>query len=130
MAKAKQTKLSQALKVEIDKIVNDRIKPQAVTKSDLDEVKNFLKEISEGLKSALESIILLQQPNEITINKRISRGYISDKEGDKIEVNIVGEGEKNDESIMIIGECKSQLSKNDVDDFVVYASISPVSSLI
>lgn len=130
MVKAKQTKLSQALKVEIDKIVDDRIKPQAVTKSDLDEVKNFLKEISEGLKSALESIILLQQPNEITINKRISRGYISDKEGDKIEVNIVGEGEKNDESIMIIGGCKSQLSKNDVDDFVVYASISPVSSLI
>ncbi|MEN3038869.1 MAG: hypothetical protein ABDI07_06935 [Candidatus Kryptonium sp.] len=78
---------------------------------------------------------LLERDFGIKIKARLKRGYVSDKEGNKIEVNIVGEGEKNGESIMIIGECKSQLSKNDVDDFVrkkldrlkdVYARIFPV----
>jgi len=52
-----------------------------------------------------------------------------------IEVNIIGEGEKNGRKITIIGESKSQLSKRNVDEFIkkklerleeVYKEIFPV----
>jgi len=38
--------------------------------------------------------------------------------GNDLEVNIFGMGEKEGKEVPIIGECKSQLSKNDVDTFL------------
>ncbi|CUS86921.1 hypothetical protein [Candidatus Kryptobacter tengchongensis] len=78
---------------------------------------------------------LLERDFGIKVKTRLKRGYVADKEGNKIEVNIFGEAEKNGKIITIIGECKSQLSKNDVDNFIrkklsrlegVYPNIFPV----
>jgi len=78
---------------------------------------------------------LLERDFGIKVKTRLKRGYVADKEGNKIEVNIFGEAEKNGKIITIIGECKSQLSKNDVDNFIrkklsrlegVYPDIFPV----
>lgn len=50
-----------------------------------------------------------------------SRWYIEfvlNKKGDYIEVNIVGKGAQNDKEVLIVGEAKTQLSKNNVNEFI------------
>jgi len=60
---------------------------------------------------------LLEKDFGITIKDRINRQYVVDNEGAYIEVNIFGCGEKEGRMLTIIGESKTQLSKNDVDAF-------------
>jgi DNA repair exonuclease SbcCD ATPase subunit len=61
---------------------------------------------------------LLEKDFGIIVKDRLKRKYVVDNSGKHIEVNIIGEASKNGKEIVIIGEAKSQLSKNDVDDFV------------
>lgn len=61
---------------------------------------------------------LLKQDFNILIKDKLKRQYLRDNKGHEIEVNIVGKASKNGQDIIIIGESKSQLSKNDVDRFI------------
>lgn len=61
---------------------------------------------------------LLKRDYEIIVQGRLKRGYLPDKNNKMIEVNIIGEAIKNDKRVTIIGEGKSQLSKNDIDRFI------------
>lgn len=61
---------------------------------------------------------LLAKDHGIALNEKLRRGYLQDTEGRDIEVNILGKGELGGKEILILGECKSQLSKNDVDSFI------------
>ena len=78
---------------------------------------------------------LLKRDCGITLQERLKRKYVTDNEGSQIEVNIVGKGHKDGKEIMIIGESKSQLSKNDINYFIrkkldrlkgIYQEIFPV----
>ena len=60
----------------------------------------------------------LKQDYNILIKDKLKRQYLTDNQGHKIEVNIVGKASKNGKEVTIIGESKSQLSKNDVDRFI------------
>ncbi|RMF39004.1 MAG: chordopoxvirus fusion protein [Chloroflexi bacterium] len=61
---------------------------------------------------------LLARDFGIEVQGRLLRRYVKDREGRDIEVNIIGEAIRDGERIVIVGEGKSQLSKNGVDDFV------------
>ncbi|MCI0470741.1 MAG: chordopoxvirus fusion protein [Candidatus Aminicenantes bacterium] len=65
---------------------------------------------------------LLEKDFGITAEERLIRRYVNDIDGNDIEVNIFGNGERNVngevERVTIIGESKAQLSKNDVDNFL------------
>jgi len=65
---------------------------------------------------------LLARDFGITVEERLTRKYLRDIEGNFIEVNIFGYGEKKENGkakrITIIGESKAQLSTNDVDKFL------------
>ncbi|MFH1096133.1 MAG: chordopoxvirus fusion protein [Candidatus Desantisbacteria bacterium] len=61
---------------------------------------------------------LLKRDYEIIVQGRLKRGYMPDKNNKMIEVNIIGEAIKDDKRVTIIGEGKSQLSKNDIDRFI------------
>lgn len=61
---------------------------------------------------------LLKNDYGIVIKGRLRRGYLKDNKGRDVETNIFGEGERDGGSITIIGEGKSQLSKNDIDRFI------------
>jgi hypothetical protein len=61
---------------------------------------------------------LLKRDFGIEVKERIHRRHIKDNKGNYIEVNILGEAVRDSERITIIGEAKSQLSKNDVDEFI------------
>ncbi len=61
---------------------------------------------------------LLQRDFGIIVRGKPKRKYVTDNKGKSIEVNIIGEATKEGKEIVIVGETKSQLSKNDVDSFV------------
>jgi len=78
---------------------------------------------------------LLKRDFGLKIEGRLKRGFVKDKEGKDIEVNIIGDARRNGKRVTIIGEGKSQLSKNAVDEFLkkkikrleaVYKEIFPV----
>lgn len=58
----------------------------------------------------------------IIVKEKPTRKYIRDNKGKFIEVNLFSQGEKKEngkaKTVTIIGESKSQLSKNDVDKFL------------
>ncbi len=69
------------------------------------------------------------------VQGRLKRGYVADTNGRNLEVNILGDATRNDETIKIIGECKSQLSIPNIDRFIrrqltplqaVYGNIFPL----
>lgn len=61
---------------------------------------------------------LLQKDFGIVVKGRLKRQYVTDREGKPLEVNILGEGQQDGKELVIIGESKGQLSKNDVDAFI------------
>lgn len=61
---------------------------------------------------------LLKRDFGIIVKSKLKRQWITDNKGKSIEINIIGEASGNGQNIMIIGESKSQLSKNKVDDFI------------
>jgi len=61
---------------------------------------------------------LLEKDHCIKIIGKLSRGYLKNKENEYLEINIVGRGFMENKEIIIIGECKSQLSKKGIDEFI------------
>jgi hypothetical protein len=61
---------------------------------------------------------LLARDFNLAVQERLKRGYVNDKDGKPLEINILGQARHNGEEVMIVGESKAQLSKNDVDRFL------------
>ena len=61
---------------------------------------------------------LLQRDFGLLVQGRLKRGYLKDKQGNELEVNIIGQALQNGKLITIIGESKSQLSKPKIDKFI------------
>ena len=61
---------------------------------------------------------LLQEDYGIIVQGRLDRDYIVDNQGKEIEINILGKAHQNGNELLIVGESKSQLSRNDVDKFI------------
>lgn len=78
---------------------------------------------------------LLQRDFGVIVRGRPKREYVTDSKGKSIEVNIIAKATREGKEVVIVGESKSQLSKNDVDHFVrrklnrlagVYRELFPV----
>jgi hypothetical protein len=61
---------------------------------------------------------LLQRDFGLIVQGRLKRGYLKDKQGNELEVNIIGQALQNGKTVTIIGESKSQLSKPKIDKFI------------
>lgn len=61
---------------------------------------------------------LLKRDFGIEVKGKLTRNFIKDKNGKDIEVNIIGQASRNGEQFTIVGECKSQLSKSRVAEFL------------
>ncbi len=63
--------------------------------------------------------VLLERDYGVKVVDKLVQEFIFDpKSGNYIEVNIFGKGVRDDESIVIVGEAKSRLSKNKVNEFL------------
>ncbi len=78
---------------------------------------------------------LLKRDYGIEVKGRLKRGYLKDRRGRYLEVNILGEGRKNGKEVLIVGESKTRLSKKGVREFIkerlrrfegLYGEIFPV----
>ncbi len=61
---------------------------------------------------------LLRKDYGIQIKGRLKRGYLKDKKGKYIEVNIIGDALLKGRPVKIVGESKTRLSIKGVDDFI------------
>ena len=61
---------------------------------------------------------LLQRDFGLIVQGRLKRGYLKDNQGKELEVNIIGQALQDGKTVTIIGESKSQLSKQKVDEFI------------
>jgi len=61
---------------------------------------------------------LLKADYGITLKGKLIRDHIPDNQGDEIEVNILGKGERDGKEVLIVGESKSQLSAKYIDEFI------------
>ncbi len=61
---------------------------------------------------------LLHRDFGLAVQERLVRRFVKDKKGNDIEVNIFGKATRNGEEVIIVGESKSQLSKNDIKKFL------------
>ena len=78
---------------------------------------------------------LLKQDYDIEVRGRLKRDYLTDTEGKHLEVNILGEGVRGGQTLIIVGESKVQLSANEIDRFLrrkvrwierIYPNLFPV----
>ena len=78
---------------------------------------------------------LLKRDYGIEVLGRLKRDYLVNKEGRHLEVNIVGQGVRDGETLTIVGESKVQLSANEIDRFLrrkvrqlegVYPNLFPI----
>jgi chromosome segregation ATPase len=61
---------------------------------------------------------LLQRDFGLMVQGRLKRGYLKDNQGKELEVNIIGHALQEGRTVTLLGESKSQLSKQKVDEFI------------
>ncbi len=97
--------------------VKDLVDEQAKTKNELTGLTTTVGFALED--RAYKSLpALLQQEFGLEVQGKLERKYVTDNKGEQLEVNIIGEATRNGDRFVIIGESKSQLSRNKVDAFL------------
>ncbi len=66
---------------------------------------------------------ILKERYNIEITEPLKRDILETPDGREIELNIFGKGRLNGKVLTIIGECKSQMRKRDVDKFLNYVKM-------
>ncbi|HFC98011.1 MAG TPA: DUF2730 family protein [Thermosulfurimonas dismutans] len=61
---------------------------------------------------------LLKRDHGLEVVEPLRRTFVRDEKGRELEVNIYGAARKDGKKLVILGEAKAQLSKNDVDRFL------------
>ncbi|MCX7786920.1 MAG: hypothetical protein N2442_04380 [Spirochaetes bacterium] len=115
--------LAEAQKISEQKLA-ELAEAQKRTEDRLDRTNQLLGNLSMSFGYFLENESykylpnLLAQDYGMEVKTELIRSYLQDVKGEYLEVNILGEGVKNGESFLIVGESKSQLSVNAIDKFI------------
>jgi DNA repair ATPase RecN len=97
--------------------VKDLVDEQAKTRNELTGLTTTVGFALED--RAYKSLpALLKQEFGLEVQGKLERKYVKDKRGEDIEVNIIGEATRDGERFVIVGECKSQLSRNKIEAFL------------
>jgi len=92
------------------------LKNESIMRVNLNECER-VDEYTLGNKAIANLPTLLEQEFGLKIKGKLLRDYVKNKQGDQIEVNILGKATNNGDKFIIIGECKVQLSKNKICEF-------------
>ena len=109
------------------------VEVQQRTQEEIRDIRKQLGGLSQTVGYTLENEAMKRLPEllremGIRVEGRLTRRYVQDDRGHYIEVNIFGTGYRNGEQVTLVGESKSQLSKNDVDRFL-HRTVSALQSL-
>ena len=120
---AKLAELAEAQK-ETEKRLEELAEAQAKTEARLDDTNKQLGGLAMSFGYFLENESykylpsLLARDYGISVQGELIRSYIRDNQDKYLEVNILGEGVRNGERFLIVGESKSQLSVNSIEKFI------------
>jgi len=120
---AKLAELAEAQK-ETEKRLEELAEAQTKTEARLDETNKQLGGLAMSFGYFLENEAykylpaLLARDYGISVQGELIRSYIRDNQDKYLEVNILGEGVRNGDRFLIIGESKSQLSVNSIEKFM------------
>lgn len=86
----------------------------------MQDIRRQLGGLSQTVGYTLENEAMKRLPDllqeaGIRVEGRLKRGYVRDSEGGFIEVSIFGTGYRDGEQVTLVGESKTQLSRNDID---------------
>ena len=95
----------------------DLIKEHAKTREQLGGLSNTVGYILENEAMRALPRLLLEEFG-LVVKGRLVRKFVEDEKGRPVEVNIIGEAERDGERFLVLGESKSQLSKNGVREFL------------
>ena len=108
--------LAQAQK-RTEEALADLIEEHAKTREQLGGLSNTVGYILEN--EAMRALLrLLLEEFGLMVKGRLVRKFVEDEKGRPVEVNIIGEAERDGERFLVLGESKSQLSKNGVREFL------------
>ena len=111
-----QKELTEAQK-RTEKELQDLVKEHKKTREQVGGLSNTVgyKLEDEAFKALPK---LLKKDFKLVVQGRLKRRFIKDNKGKEIEINIIGQASRNGRKVTIIGESKSQLSKNGVNEFI------------
>ena len=95
----------------------DLIKEHAKTREQLGGLSNTVGYILENEAMRALPKLLLEEFG-LVVKGRLVRKFVEDEKGHPVEVNIIGEAERDGERFLVLGESKSQLSRNGVREFL------------
>ena len=104
-------------------------------KEEMKEVRQHLGGLSITVGYTLENQAykglppLLEKDYGLQVKDRLLRTFLADEKGRPLEVNIYGHAQRNGEEVVILGEAKAQLSKNDIDRFL-RRKVKPLQKLL
>jgi DNA repair exonuclease SbcCD ATPase subunit len=124
----------------LEEQVSRLVEAQLRTQEEIRDIRRQLGGLSQTVGYTLENEAMKRLPDllrerGIRVEGRLTRRYVRDSQGNYIEVNIFGTGYRDGERVTLVGESKSQLSKNDIDRFLrrtvsalqaVYPNIVPL----
>jgi len=118
----------------LERVVEDLVKAEQRLTRRTDDIARQLGGISMNIGYFLENEAyealppLLERDYGVRVLTPLTRDFVEDDKGNEYEVNIFGEGERDGEQLLIVGECKMQLSKQEIDRFL-RRKIKPVQRI-
>jgi DNA repair exonuclease SbcCD ATPase subunit len=118
----------------LERVVEDLVKAEQRLTRRTDDIARQLGGISMNIGYFLENEayealpLLLERDYGVRVLTPLTRDFVEDDKGNEYEVNIFGEGERDGEQLLIVGECKMQLSKQEIDRFL-RRKIKPVQRI-
>ncbi|MFN3739605.1 MAG: chordopoxvirus fusion protein [Thermodesulfovibrionales bacterium] len=115
----------------LEQVVEELAEAQKRTEEEIRKLARGLEDTREQLGGLSDTVgytleneafkalpALLKRDYGLIVKGRLKRGYLADKTGRPVEVNIIGEATKNGKKVTIIGEGKARLSKKAVNEFI------------
>jgi hypothetical protein len=118
----------------LERVVEDLVKAEQRLTRRTDDIARQLGGMAMDLGYLLENDAyeslppLLERDYGVRVLTPLTRDFVEDDKGNEYEVNIFGEGERDGERVLIVGECKTQLSKQEIDRFL-RRKIKPVQRI-
>jgi len=117
------------------KSINELVEAQKRNEKEIEKLTRSIKSIRSEIGGLAHTVgyrledeaikalpALLARDMGVEVIGKLRRDFIEVSPGRYVEVNILGEGRRNGQEYIIIGEAKSQLKKRDIDDFIKKAS--------
>ena len=118
----------------LERVVEDLVKAEQRLTRRTDDIARQLGGMAMDLGYLLENDAyeslppLLERDYGVRVLTPLTRDFVEDNKGNEYEVNIFGEGERDGERVLIVGECKTQLSRQEIDRFL-RRKIKPVQRI-